>query len=158
MDPETIKTIATVTVATLAPYTPILLKMGQFSAEAIGEMVVQGGAEKGWDKARQLWEILTNRLGDDKVIEGAVTVLADEPEDKTYQEALAKPLAKRLAQNEGLAEELQRVLGPQIQTNITATLIGDGAQAIGDNNVVAGQGGIAVGRDVKGNVKRENKR
>lgn len=105
MDPNLVD-LSTATVATLAPFLPYLLNAAQFTAEAIGEMVVQNGGQKVWQRAQSMWRAIHNRYRDDGVITGMATAVAAAPENTTIQQTLAVQLAQRLAENPDLVREL----------------------------------------------------
>lgn len=144
--------LSTAIVTTLVPFTPILIKMAQFSAEAIGEMVVQKGGEAAWQKAKSIWGKITSRFGDDKVIEGAAMMVAGQPANEEFQKMLAVQLASRLQQHPDLAKELIELLGGQdaVQKviadrsswveDVTQEMSGSGSQIVqaSDDSVIKG--------------------
>lgn len=105
-----ILTLATQIVTQLAPYTPQLISVAQFSGNALAEMAVQNSAQALWD---QLWHKLNARFGQDRAVTGAATMLSAEPDNQEFQQALIKILANRLQQNPDLVAELWQLLGDQ---------------------------------------------
>lgn len=114
MDIDVIQVAAEV-VMTLAPFAPLLINAANFSAEAIGEMVVQTGGQVAWQKAQTIWGRIQTRYGDDGAVNGAAMMVAAEPENKTFQKVWTDALVSRLQQNPDLARELGDLLGHQEQ-------------------------------------------
>ena len=107
--------LSTEIVTILAPFTPLLIHTANFSAEAIGEMVVQTGGQMAWQKAQAIWDRIQTRYGDDGAVNGAAMMVAAEPENKTFQKVWTDTLVSRLQQNPDLARELRDLLGHQEQ-------------------------------------------
>lgn len=144
--------VAAATVTALAPYMPLLIYTAKFTAEAIGEMVVQKGGELAWQRAQSLWGKIKARFGDDGVIDGAATMVAAKPEDANLQKILATQLAERLKQQPELANELLELLGGKESMqkiiadrsswveDVTQEMAGSGSQIVraSDDSVIKG--------------------
>lgn len=112
MQPDVVQ-ISSATVVSLAPFLPLLIQAGKFTAEAIAEMVIQKGGENAWTKAQALWSKVNAGLRDDEDVKDAARMLARQPESKTRQTALVEVLAVRLQDDPVLASELASLLGGQ---------------------------------------------
>ena len=56
------------------------LDAAKFSAQALAEMVVQRGGEAAWNRSKGIWQTISTRCRDDRAINGATLMLAEEPE------------------------------------------------------------------------------
>ncbi len=98
-------------VQVLAPFTPFLTKLGKATADKLTEAIEQHGGDIAWTTAQTLWEKIKARFGDDLEVQAASSMVAAKPEEETYQTTLAKVLAERLGQDQGLAQEFVALLG-----------------------------------------------
>jgi len=121
--------LSTQLVQLLAPYLPYLLKglklAGQEAAKKLGEKA----GEQSLDHAKALWE----RLRRKKNVEQVAQTVAALPDNQALLEALREEIARALAEDPALAQELARLLlqpGPAGQTVIAS---GDRSVAIGGN-------------------------
>jgi len=144
-----ILTLATQIVTQLAPYTPQLIRVAQFSGNALAEMAVQNSAQALWNK---LWGKLNARFGQDRAVTGAATMLSAEPDNQEFQQALIKILANRLQQNPDLVAELWQLLGDQdsvqkvaadqgsLIEDVEQEIVGPGTQVVqaGNDSAISG--------------------
>ena len=90
----------------LAPYLPYLLKglklAGQEAAKALGEKA----GEQGFEQAKALWEKLRRK----KNVEQLAQTAAALPDNQALREALREEIARALAEDDSLAQELARLL------------------------------------------------
>lgn len=113
------------------------------TGKAVGEGVVE--------VAKKLWARLRPKVEEEPMAAGAAREVAKAPEDAAAQGALTLQLRKILEADASLAAELAKLVaaaGPR--ETYFAQLHGSGAIAQGKGNVVAGAGGMAVGRDWTG--------
>jgi hypothetical protein len=119
-----------------------------------GEGLVKGAGrklgEEGLDPLKSLWGKLRPKVEEKPAAAEAVQDLARAPEDADAQAALRFQLRKILEADSSLAEEIAKLLeAAGTKSSFHAELHGSGAIAQGQGNVVAGAGGIAVGRDLR---------
>jgi hypothetical protein len=121
--------LSTQLVQFLAPFLPYLLKglklAGQEAAKALGEKA----GEQGFEQAKALWDKLRRK----KNVEQVAQTVAALPDNQALREALREEIARALAEDESLAQELARLLpqsGPAGQTVIAS---GERSVAIGGN-------------------------
>jgi hypothetical protein len=138
MDPVS---MATTAVAFLSPY---LVKAGEKAAENIGEKLP---AQVG-----KVWTAITSKFRGRPSAEKAVTDWVAQPEDTDNEAAFRKELRDVLKADRTFLTELSQLLtSVQPESRDTVVNIGSGVVATGDS-VVAGPGGVAVGRDVHGSI------
>jgi len=111
----------------LAPFLPYLVKglklAGQEAAKKLGEKT----GEQGFEQAKALWD----KLRPKKNVEQVAQTVAALPDNQALREALREEIARALAEDDSLAQELARLLpqsGPAGQTVIAS---GDRSVAIG---------------------------
>jgi hypothetical protein len=111
----------------LAPFLPYLVKglklAGQEAAKKLGEKT----GEQGFEQAKTLWDKLRRK----KNVEQVAQTVAALPDNQALREALREEIARALAEDDSLAQELARLLpqsGPAGQTVIAS---GDRSVAIG---------------------------
>jgi hypothetical protein len=130
----------------LAPFLPYLVKglklAGQEAAKKLGEKT----GEQGFEQAKTLWDKLRRK----KNVEQVAQTVAALPDNQALREALREEIARALAEDEALAQELARLLpqsGPAGQTVI----------ASGDRSVAIG-GSVSGSVIVTGDHNKINKR
>jgi len=126
---ETTVLVQTIT-ALLAPALPYLLKAGESAAEKIGE--------DAWEKAKTLWGKLSAKIKAKPSALEAIEDIAQAPADEDAQAALRLQLKKLLAEDTGLAKELEQLISAW--------------QKRGNMAMAAGERSVAVGGDVKGST------
>ena len=122
MDPK-LWELAQKIAAFLLPFLPHLLKVGDKAAEEVSKKI----GDEAWDRAKALWE----RLRRKKNVEQVAQTVAALPDNQALREALREEIARALAEDDSLAQELARLLpqsGPAGQTVIAS---GDRSVAIG---------------------------
>ncbi len=135
--------------ALLAPALPYLVKGGEKLAEMTAEKISGTAPEL----IKQIWERLRGTIDKSPAAKEIVADLAESPDDEGYQVAFQSKLKKILAADEELAQQLTELLQEAgKQTNYHAELHGEGAIGQGENVVVAGKGGVAVGGNVHGGI------
>lgn len=107
LDATQLGQLAAALAATLAPFTPYLIKIGEKAVEEVGKKV--GGAA--WERAKAAWDKLKARFGDDEEVENAAGLMAANPDDEDYRAMLAKVLGKKLAAHPDLADDMVALLG-----------------------------------------------
>jgi hypothetical protein len=137
-------------VQALIPFLPYLLRIGDAAADEVGRRM--GAAA--WERARALWERLYPRRSVEPV---AQAVLAS-PDNRALREALREEIARALAEDEALAQELARLLPQPRPTGQTVIASGDRSVApggdvigsaivTGDQNVVQqGKYNVSIGQ------------
>ena len=118
----------------LAPFLPYLVKgvklAGQEAAKKLGEKA----GEQGFEQAKALWDKLRRK----KNVEQVAQTVAALPDNQALREALREEIARALAEDDSLAQELARLLlqsGPAGQTVIAG-----------------GERSVAIGGDVSSSV------
>ncbi|HYO12314.1 MAG TPA: hypothetical protein VE685_03850 [Thermoanaerobaculia bacterium] len=147
-----VKLLADTLTLFLAPAMPYLVSGGEELVKAAGKAVGEGGLEM----AKKLWARLRPKIEEKPAAAEAAQEVAKAPEDADAQGALRLQLRKILEADASLAAELAKLVeaaGPR--ETYFAQLHGSGAIAQGKGNVVAGAGGIAVGRDLKAGIERD---
>jgi valyl-tRNA synthetase len=126
MDPQ----LSTQLVQLLAPFLPYLLKglklAGQEAAKKLGEQA----SEQAFEQAKALWDKLRRKKNVEQV---AQTVAALPDNQALAAKRLREEIARALAEDDSLAQELARLLpqsGPAGQTVIAS---GERSVAIGGN-------------------------
>jgi len=123
--------------AFLAPCLPYLLKSGERVAEEASRAL---GGEV-WEHAKRLWSRLRGPVEERPSAAEVVADTAENPHDDRRQVALELALEKILAEDEGLAREVER-LWQDARSAVIAS--GDGSLAIGGgvqgSTVVSGDG------------------
>lgn len=103
--------IATATAATLAPYLPYIIKGGQAAGEKIAEAFGKTSGEAAWKKAGAIWNKIKEHFGEKPELEQAAGLVAMQPEDRSYQTALAKSIASYIETRTDLRQDLLNLLG-----------------------------------------------
>jgi hypothetical protein len=113
----------------LTPFLPYLVKgvklAGQEAAKKLGEKA----GEQSLEQAKALWDKLRRKKNVEQVAQTAAAL----PDNQALREAFREEIARALAEDEALAQELARLLpqsGPAGQTVIAS---GDRSVAIGGN-------------------------
>jgi len=138
MDPNILE-LAQKIAAFLMPLLPYLLKIGDKAAEEIGKKI--GG--EGWEQAKTLWDKLRRKENVEQVAQTAAAL----PDNQALREALREEIARALAEDQALAQELARLLQQMQMTGPTVTASGDRSVAprgdvigsvivTGDQNIV----------------------
>jgi hypothetical protein len=113
----------------LAPYLPYLaegLKLaGQEAAKKLGEKA----GEQSLEQAKALWAKLRHK----KNVEQVARTAAALPDNQVLREALREEIARALAEDPALAQELARLLQQAQAGGRTVTASGDRSVAIGGN-------------------------
>jgi len=111
----------------LAPSLPRLLKglklAGQEAAKALGEKA----GEQSLDQAKALWDKLHHKKNVEQVAQTAAAL----PDNQALREALREEIARALAEDESLAQELARLLEQTRPAGQTVIASGDRSVAIG---------------------------
>ena len=129
MDPK-LWELAQKIAAFLMPLLPYLLKVGDKAAEEVGKKI--GG--EGWERAKALWEKLRRK----KAVEQVAQTVAALPDNQALREALREEIARALAEDQALAQELARLL--------------EQVRPAGQTVIASGKRSVAVGGDVSGSV------
>jgi hypothetical protein len=103
--------VAAAAVATLSPYLPSLLKAGEFVGEKLVDGVATKAADKGLEKAGEVWDAIKGYFAEKPDLKAAAALLATKPGDATYQEVLAKLLASLLNEKPDLSKSLIELIG-----------------------------------------------
>jgi hypothetical protein len=134
MDPVTLAATAT---TILAPY---LAKAGK--------VVLEDAAKELPEAVGKVWDKLAQRFHDKPAAEDAARDLLSKPDDEDNQEAFKTQLRKLLKEDPDFASEFEALVN-----NAQAIINQQGSGAIATHGgVAAGQGGIAIGGNVEGNV------
>ena len=136
----------TLLVSLLAPFLGRLL---EGPMEAAQEAAGRAG-DVAWKHAVSIWRKVWPKLQERPSAEEAAREVANNPEDEDAQASLRLQLRKLLEQDPALARELE---GPLAEASRDGVVAG-GESVVIQGGVNASQGGIAVGRDVRGNVTR----
>ena len=119
MDPNIVE--LTQKIATfLMPLLPYLLKIGDKAAEEVGKKI--GG--EGWERAKALWE----RLRCKKSVEQVAQTVAALPDNQALREALREEIARALAEDPALQEEVLRLM----QSEVVQRVLAEGSSQIRD--------------------------
>jgi hypothetical protein len=106
-----VATIAEAASKTLVPFLPFLVSAGKAAGKKLEEVVTDQAAEALWERAKQIWERLTARFGDDAEVTSATTMVAAAPSNPLREQLLTEVLSQRLQADPQLAAELQSLLG-----------------------------------------------
>jgi hypothetical protein len=124
----------------LAPFMPLLFRVGEHAAEEAGNRI--GAA--GWTSAKQLWVHVWRRAAHDPPLERAARDVAAVPTDPGAQQTLQAALEQALAADTDFREAVARVLTNnerQVKQTTTAQELTIGVQAGSiDNSTVTGIG------------------
>jgi hypothetical protein len=135
MDPAMMAATAT---TLLLPY---IKKGGEKLAETLGEKLPDGIAK--------VWKAVTSRFKGKPAAEETVKDLVARADDQDCQAAFRKELRKLLEADPQFVSEFEPLLAAASADTIHN--VGSGAVAT-HGGVAAGEGGVAVGRDVRGNI------
>lgn len=115
-----IEQIALTIVKIIAPFAPFLIEFGVEGSKKLGEVIATKGGETAWERAKSLWESIKMRYGKDNEVNGAVSLLAAQPERESYQALLVEVLSERMKNDSKFTDEILGVLGGQeaFQRNI----------------------------------------
>jgi hypothetical protein len=116
---DIVETAATITTL-LSPYTPYLKDAAKVAGTKLIEVVAQKGGEAGWNKAQEIWQKITGKVGEAPDLQNAAGLVASKPDDATYQTVLAKVLATYMKDNPDLVDDLQKSIGEEASQVILA--------------------------------------
>jgi hypothetical protein len=132
----------------LAPFLPYLLKAGEKAAEEAGRKL--GAAA--WEQAQALWA----RLRRKKNVEQVAQTVAALPDNQALREALREEIARALAEDPALAQEMTRLVA-QISASergVAAQTIENSTVTTGDRNAVFGPGATGTITVITGTVQQ----
>jgi hypothetical protein len=128
-----------------------LLKSGSDkAAESAGEEIGQAVGQGSWNLAKRVWSKLRPGLEARPGGLGAAEEASETPEDADATAALRQAIKKVLEHDDGLASEMEGLMEEAKALEIVYAS-GEGAVSIG-GDVRAESGGVAAGRDIKGNI------
>ena len=104
----------------LAPFLPYLLKAGEKAAEEAGRKL--GAAA--WEQARALWARLRRKKNVEQVAQTAAAL----PDNQALREALREEIARALAEDPALREEVLR----RMQSEVVQRVLAEGGSQIRD--------------------------
>jgi hypothetical protein len=140
MDPVTLATAAT---TLLLPY---LIKASQVVAEDVAKQLP--------DTVGVLWDKIAKKFQGKPAAEGAASDLAGKADDEINQQTFKLQLQKALENDPAFAQEFEGLF-KKAQASVNINQQGSGAVAT-NGGVAAGQGGIAIGGNVEGNIVMGN--
>ncbi|WP_437623823.1 hypothetical protein [Sorangium sp. So ce1151] len=79
--------------------------------------IAEKTADAAWNKAGSIWDKVKGLFGHGTEVQGAATLVQNQPNEPQYREILSKVLAKRLESEPALAGELAAILGGQEGVN-----------------------------------------
>ena len=132
----------------LAPFLPYLLRAGEKAAEEVGRQL--GAAA--WEQAQALWA----RLRRKKNVEQVAQTVAALPDNQALREALREEIARALAEDPALAQEMTRLVA-QISASergVAAQTIENSTVTTGDRNAVFGPGATGTITVITGTVQQ----
>ena len=132
----------------LAPFLPYLLKAGEKATEEAGRQL--GAAA--WEQAGTLWA----RLRRKKNVEQVAQTVAALPDNQALREALREEIARALAEDPALAQEMTRLMA-QIsagERGVAAQTIENSTVITGDRNAVFGPGATGTIAVITGTVQQ----
>ena len=142
MDPALLTALAASVFTVLQPH---LSELAKSAAGALGKKVP--------DAIGALWGKLRARFADKPAADEALKDLLANPDDSDVQGAFRVQLKKLLQDDAAFADEIKELVDSAgKQTSYTAEVHGSGAVAQGLDAVAAGEGGMAIGGDVHGDV------
>ena len=98
--------------AFLMPLLPYLAKVGEKAAEEIGKKF----AGEAWEQTKALWDKLRRKKKVEQVTQKAIAL----PDNKALREALAKEIARILAEDAALREEALRLMQSEVVQRVLA--------------------------------------
>jgi hypothetical protein len=108
----------------LAPFLPYLVKglklAGQEAAKKLGEKA----SEQAFDQAKALWDKLRRK----KNVEQVAQTVAALPDNQALREALREEIARALAEDPALQEEVRRLM----QSEVVQRVLAEGGSQIRD--------------------------
>ena len=142
IDPETAITVAAATSGFLLP---LLKKAGEKTLEAV--------AGKLPDTAAKIWEVVVDKVKGNVVAHEATKQVVQQPDNKLKVDAFVNQLAQAIAEDPAFAEKLQTLLKEANVPQSVVTIKNTGSGAVATHGgVAAGEGGVAVKGDVKGDI------
>lgn len=128
-----------------AAVVPFLVTYAQHLAGVAGKVVDEAVT----DRLRAVWNAVKKRFADDPQADGALTRLADEPDNPRRQAAVEDHLDEQIQLDPAFAAELARLVGDVERTTMIsdAVIRDSGAVAMG-GDVTITAGGHGAGRDV----------
>jgi hypothetical protein len=114
----------------LIPLLPYLLRIGDAAADEVGRRM----SAAAWEQIRALWKRLCLRRSVEPVAQAVVA----SPDNPALREALREEIARALAEDDSLAQELARLL-PQ-------------SGPAGQTVIASGERSVAIGGSVSGSV------
>ena len=144
--------LSTQLVQLLAPFLPYLVKglklAGQEAAKKLGEKA----GEQGFEQAKALWDKLRRK----KNVEQVAQTVAALPDNQALREALREEIARALAEDPALAQEMTRLMA-QIsagERGVAAQTIENSTVITGDRNAVFGPGATGTIAVITGTVQQ----
>ena len=124
---------------------PFLVNYAQHLAGVAGKVVDEAVA----DRLRAIWSAVKKKFADDSQADGALTRLAEEPDNPRRQAAVEDHLDEQIKRDPAFGTQLAQLVGQVERTTmISEAVIRDsGAVAMG-GDVTISAGGHAAGRDV----------
>jgi len=104
----------------LAPFLPYLLRAGEKAAEEVGRKL--GAAA--WEKAQALWARLRRKKNVEQVAQTAAAL----PDNPALRDALRVEIARALAEDPALQEEVRRLM----QSEVVQRVLAEGGSQIRD--------------------------
>ena len=103
--------IVTAALGVLAPLTPYLVRGASLAGEEVVKAIGTAGGTAAWEMAQKAWSRITGSATGAGPVNNAAALLSADPGETVYRDALAKSLAKMLADHPQLAEEIVGDLG-----------------------------------------------
>lgn len=103
--------IAATASASIAPFMPFLIDAGKAGGMKMAEAIALKGGEAAWARAQKLWDWIKSKFNEEPPLQGAAILLANQPEDETYQTVMAKALGSYLEKHPESAQDLLALLG-----------------------------------------------
>lgn len=107
MSPDEVQLIVQSAVTWLAPFFPYLIKGAKLAGTKWFEALGEKGGEEAVEKAVELWDGIKKKSKDNKKVEGAALMLAEDPNDPTVQEMLKQALIQVAQKHPELAEDIK---------------------------------------------------
>jgi hypothetical protein len=120
------------------------------TAESAGEEIGQAVGQGSWSLAKRIWSKLRPGLEMRPGGIEAAKEATETPEDADASAALRQAIKKILEHDQSLASQLEGMM-EEAEALQVVSVSGKGAVGIG-GDVRAKSGGVAVGRDIKGDV------
>lgn len=125
----------TLLVNLLAPFLPRLLSTGTGLVKEASNAIAAQAGEAVWVKAQEIWEQLGPKVKAKPAALEAANDMVQDPDDSDCQAALRQQLKKLLAEDEGLAAAIAKILKDELSEGvgdrINVQTTGDQSPAIG---------------------------